>query len=222
MKRGLLMRVMGVMLMLASVEKVQAQFDIIGGIIKRVIMAIDLRIQRQQTKTILLQDAQKQLENIMQKTRLADISDWVQQQKDLYEEYYQELWEVKDVLKYYSSVKSMIEKQARLIKSYQQAYATLTRDGHFSAEELDHIRAVYQGILRQSVSTVDQLNTLINAFITQMDDGDRLRIINDLSEDIDRNYHQLQSFTQENILLSLQRARDGKDLIMIKSMYGIH
>lgn len=209
-------------LFLLPAEKAHAQFGIITGVLKRIIMAIDLRIQRQQTKTILLQDAQKQLENIMQKTRLADISDWVQQQKDLYEEYYQELWEVKDVLKYYSSVKSMIEKQARLIKSYQQAYATLTRDGHFSAEELDHIRAVYQGILRQSVSAVDQLNTVINAFVTQMDDGDRLRIINDLAADIDRNYHQLQSFTQENILLSLQRARDGKDFIMIKSLYGIH
>ena len=209
-------------LFLLPAEKAHAQFGIITGVLKRIIMAIDLRIQRQQTKTILLQDAQKQLENIMQKTRLADISDWVQQQKDLYEEYYQELWEVKNVFKYYSSVKSMIQKQARLIKGYQQAYATLTRDGHFSAEELDHIRAVYQGILRQSVSAVDQLNTVINAFVTQMDDGDRLRIINDLAADIDRNYHQLQSFTQENILLSLQRARDGKDFIMIKSLYGIH
>jgi len=222
MKRSLQTGMISAALLLATTDKAHAQFDVIGGIIKHVIMSIDLRIQRQQTKTILLQDAQKQLENLIQKTRLADISDWVQQQKDLYEEYYQELWEVKNALRYYSAVRAIIDKQARLLKGYQQSYAALTRDGHFSAEELEHIGAVYQGILRQSASTVDQLNTVINAFTTQMDDGDRLQIINDLAADIDRNYRQLQAFTQENILLSLQRAKNRQELNMIKTLYGIH
>jgi len=213
---------LGVVLMLVCPGTTHAQFDIIGGIIKRVIMAIDLRVQRQQTQTIILQDAQKQLENLMQKTRLADISDWVQQQKDLYQEYYQELWQVKNALRYYSAVKAIIDKQVRLIKGYQQVYAGLTRDTHFSIEELGHIQAVCQGILQQSTLVVDQLNTVINAFITQMDDGDRLDMINNLAVDIDRNYQRLQTFNQDMILLSLQRAKDKRDLNMIKALYGIH
>ena len=193
----------------------------IGDVLKRIIMAIDLRIQRQQTQTILLQDAQKQLENFMQKTRLGEISDWVQQQKDLYEGYYQELWEVKQALQYYSAVRAMIDKQARLVKVYQQAYGAMMRDGHFSVDELRQIKTVFESILRQSVAVVDQLHDLVNAFVTQMDDGDRLSMINELSAGIDRNYRQLQGFSQDMIVLSVRRAKDESDLKMIKALYGM-
>ena len=53
--------------------------------IKKVIVAVDLKIQRLQTKTIWLQNAQKVVENKMSKLKLKEISDWVQKQKDLYQ-----------------------------------------------------------------------------------------------------------------------------------------
>ena len=201
--------------------RTQAQVEIIGEILKRVIMAIDLRVQKAQTQTVVLQEAQQQLENILQETRLADITDWVQQQKDLYEEFYQELWQVKNALKYYAAIKEMIDKEAQLVRGYEQAYAATTKDRHFTAEEVGSIVQVYQGMLRQGASTIDQLNTLINGFTTQMDDGDRLQLINELSASVDRNLRQLESFTQRNILLSLQRAKDEQDLNRIKTLYGI-
>ena len=222
MKKIALTGLVGFTLILSTPATAHAQFDIIGGILKRIIMAIDLQVQRQQTQTIILQDAQKQLENLMQKTRLAEISDWVQQQKDLYEEYYQELWQVKNTLRHYSAVKEIIDKQTRLIKGYQQTYATLSKDTHFSGEDLSHIQSICQGILQQSSLVVNQLSTLINAFVTQIDDGDRLELINELAKDIDRNYQRLRVFNQDMILLSLQRAKDEKGLNMIKSLYGIY
>lgn len=213
---------LGSMSMAAWPGTAHAQFGIVTGIIKRVIMAIDLRIQRQQTQTILLQDAQKQLENWMQKTRLADISDWVQQQKDLYDEYYQELWEVKDALRYYPAVKEVIEKQTKLIKGCKQAYAVLTKDKNFNAEEIGQMGNVYDGMLRRSGDVVRELEKITNAFVTQMDDGGRLAIINELSASIDRDYRQLQAFSQDMMVLSLQRVRSENDLNFIKTLYGIH
>jgi hypothetical protein len=207
--------------LLVSAGKVEAQFNIIGEILKRVIMAIDLKVQKEQTKTIVLQDAQKQLENSMQETRLAEISDWVRQQKDLYNEFYQELWQVKNVLRYYSAVKGVIDKEARLIEGYKRAYAAVTRDTHFSTDEVRQMLVVYKAILDGSINIVDELQTLINAFVTQMDDADRLGMINELSAKIDRQYRQLQGYTQENILLSLQRAKSEGDINMIKALYGL-
>jgi hypothetical protein len=208
-------------ILLMSVERAEAQFNIIGEILKRVIMAIDLKVQKEQTKTIVLQDAQKQLENSMQETRLAEISDWVRQQKKLYDEFYQELWQVKNVLRYYSAVKGVIDKEARLIDGYKRAYAAITRDTHFSAEEVGQMLVVYKAILDGSITIVDELQTLVNAFVTQMDDADRLGMINALSARIDHNYRQLQGYTQENILLSLQRAKTEGDINMIKALYGL-
>ena len=222
MKKLLMTAALGSMLMVTLPGTAHAQFGIVTGIIKRVIMAIDLRIQRQQTQTILLQDAQKQLENRMQKTRLADISDWVQQQKDLYDEYYQELWEVKDALRYYPVVKEVIEKQVKLITGCKQAYAVMLRDKNFNAEEIGQMGNVYDGMLRRSGDVVRELEKIINAFVTQMDDGDRLAIINDLSASIDRDYQQLQAFSQDMMVLSLQRVRSENDLNFIKTLYGIH
>jgi len=221
MKKFVKAGMVGVGLFLASTAKAEAQLNIIGEILKRVIMAIDLKVQKEQTKTIVLQDAQKQLENSMQETRLAEITGWVRQQKELYDEFYQELWQVKNVLRYYSAVKGVIDKEARLVDGYKRAYAAIMRDTHFSAEETGQIIGVYKAILDGSVAIVDELQTLINAFVTQMDDADRLGMINGLSAGIDRHYRQLQAYTQENILLSLQRAKSEGDINMIKALYGL-
>jgi hypothetical protein len=221
MKKGILSVFICLGLVVGSPGKAAAQINIIGEILKRVIMAIDLKVQQAQTKTIVLQEGQKQLENVMQETRLADITDWVRQQKELYDAYYQELWQVKNVLRYYSAVKAMIDRQARMIDGYKRAFAAVNRDPHFSAEEVGHMIMVYKSILDASTALTDELGILINAFSTQMDDADRLAMINNLSAGIDRSYRQLQLYTQENMLLSLQRAKGQGDIIMIKGLYEI-
>ena len=206
---------------LLPARKADAQIEIIGEAIKAAIMAVDLGIQKIQTQTIFLQDAQKELENAMAATHLSDITNWVQQQKDLYSEYYQELWQVKDALALYSAVKHLIERQVQLVSDYKRASAAVRQDSHFSSEELDHISTVYGNILSQSIENVNTLALVINAFVTQMDDGDRLQLVNTLGERIDQNYYDLQAFTQENVLLSLQRSKDLGEMNTIKALYGI-
>ena len=69
---------------------VHAQFDIIDIIragIKKVIVAVDLKIQKLQNKTIWLQNAQKVIENQLSKLKLTEIGDWANRQKDLYQDY---------------------------------------------------------------------------------------------------------------------------------------
>jgi hypothetical protein len=221
MKRILFLLVGCLALTILPSGRARAQIEIIGEVIKAAIMAADLAVQKIQTETIVLQDAQKELENIMQQTQLSAITDWVQQQKDLYAEYYQELWQVKNALTYYEKVKAMMEKQVQLVADYKKAYSLLRQDTHFSATELGHIYQVYNGILKESIQNINLLSLVVNAFVTQMDDGDRLRIIDAAGRKINKNYSDLQQFTQENILLSLQRSKDQQDLGFVRSLYGI-
>jgi hypothetical protein len=207
--------------LLLSCRPVYAQIEIIGEVIKAAIMAADLAVQKVQTETIILQDAQKTLENAMQSLQLGAITEWVQRQKDLYSAYYQELWQVKEVFLTYGKVKGMVEKQALLVANYKRAYASFRQDAHFSPQELQHIYNVYNGILSQSISNIQQLGLVINAMVTQMEDGDRLRIIEATGRNIDKNYDDFQQFTQENILLSLQRSKSQQELGMIRALYGI-
>ena len=68
-----------------------AIIDIIKEGIKKVIVAVDLKVQRLQNKTIWLQQAQKTLENTLSKVKLTEIGDWVERQRKLYADYFEEL-----------------------------------------------------------------------------------------------------------------------------------
>jgi len=195
--------------------------DIINAAVKKVIVATDLEIERMQTETIGLQNTEKAAENDMEQSELTDITGWVQQQRDLFAEFYQELWEVKNAIATYEEVKDMIEKQAKIVAGYKQAYATVSQDKHFSAAEVSTMSAVLSGIMNQSVQNINRLTTVVTALVTQMGDGPRLTIIDETGRDIDRNYTDLAQFSQQSFLLSAQRAQNANDLAGTKALYGI-
>src|SRR5664279_836598 len=166
---------------IAPVQSTQAQIpivDIIKNAIKKVVKAIDLEIQRQQNKVVWLQNAQKALENAMSKTKLTEITDWVDKQKKLYQDYYEELRKVKAIISYYQRIKEMTEKQVHLVGEYKRAWALFQQDKNFTADELSYMGRVYSGILHESVKTIDQVSMVVNSFQTQMSDAKRLELIN--------------------------------------------
>jgi hypothetical protein len=168
-----------------------------------------------------LQNAQKALENTMAGDLLDDIAGWAQQQDQLFAEYYQELWEVKTVFSTYGRLTQLIQRQTQLVRDYQQVTATIQKDPHFSTSEVAQMLTVYSGILDASIRNVGQLTLVIQSFVTQMNDADRLRLIDQTAADIDRNYADLRDYSQQNTLLSLQRAKDEGDIQTIKALYNI-
>lgn len=194
---------------------------IVKTLVKKVLVAIDLKVQRLQTQTVKLQNVQKAIENTMSKLKLTDIANWVQKQKDLYANYYHELWKVKAAIAYYQRVKQIIKEQVDLVNAYKRGFALLKQDKHFTADELDYMYKVYSGILEQSIKNLDQIYLVINAFATQMSDAERLKIIDAAANRIDQNYSDIKEFTNQNIRLSLQRAKDENDIATIKQLYGL-
>lgn len=202
--------------------KTDAQIiQIIQQGIKKVIVAVDLQIQRIQTKTIWLQNAQKVLENTMSQLKLTDITGWVEKQKELYANYYQELGQVKSAIAYYQRVKEIIAEQVQLVSAYKQAFALSQQDKNFTTDEIDYMYKVYSGILDESVKNLDQILIVINAFTTQMTDAQRLAIIDDAANRIDQNYSDLKEFNAQNIKISVQRAKEYNDVDVVKKLYGL-
>lgn len=189
--------------------------------IKKVIVAVDLKIQRLQTNTIWLQNAQKVIENAMSKLKLTQITDWVQKQKDLYQNYFDELWKVKDVLAFYYRVKEITGQQIALVKEYHTAWNGVQKDGHFTPDEILYIGQVYTGIIDESLKNLDQVALVIQSFTTQMTDEKRMEIINRAEESMQKNYDDLKKFNTQNILVSIQRSKDEHDIEVVKQLYGI-
>jgi hypothetical protein len=195
--------------------------EIVKAVTKKVIKAIDLRIQKLQNKTIWLQNAQKKVENVLSKLKLDEISDWTKKQKELYKEYYEELAKVKSVITYYQRIKEITKKQTRLVQEYEKVWNLFKQDAHFKESEIEYMERVYTGILEESVKNIDQIFLILDSFTTQMSDLQRLEIINRAADEIDSNYDDLSLFNQQNIMLSLQRAKTEADVNQVKQFYGI-
>ena len=201
-----------------------AQIDIAAIIkegIKKIIIAVDLKIQRLQNKTIWLQNAQKAIENTMSKIKLTEISDWVEKQRTLYQDYFDELWKVKNIISYYHRIKEITAKQLQLVAAYKKAFALFKKDDHFTAKEIDYMGKVYSGILDESVKNLDQIFLVINSFSLQISDAKRLEIIDAAAAAIDQNYTDLVKFNHQNITLSMQRSKDQSEINIVRSLYGI-
>lgn len=195
--------------------------EIIKQGIKKVIVAVDLKIQRLQNQTVWLQNAQKTIENTMSKLRLTEISDWVEKQRKLYDDYFQELWKVKTVIAYYQRVKDIIETQVAMVNEYRGAWALFRQDHNFTAEELDFMFKVYTGMLEESLKNIDQLYLVINAFATQMSDAKRLELINQAADQAEQGYMDLKQFNNQNKIMSLQRASERGEIEYVKRLYGL-
>lgn len=83
------------------------------------------------------------------------------------------------------------------------------------------MQQVYTGILNESLKNIDQVQLVINAFATQMSDAKRLEIIHAAGDNIDQNLADLRQFNQQNIITSLQRAKERNDIDVVKNLYGI-
>lgn len=210
--------------MLMPVQKSQAQIpilEIIKAAVKKVIIAVDLQVQRLQNKTIWLQNAQKTLENTMSKMHLDDISGWVEKQRKLYADYFEELRKVKTALTYYQRVKDIIEQQVQIVREYQAAWALFRQDRNFTPEELDYMFEVYTGMMGESGKHIDQLFLVVNAFVTQMSDAKRLEIIDGVSTSVEQTLMDLKEFNEESKMISLQRAVEQGEIDYVKKLYGL-
>ncbi len=224
MKKLLVMAGIVMMGTITPVNKAAAQnpiLKIIKAAVIKAIKAVDLKIQRLQNKTIGLQNTQKALENTLTKLKLDNITEWVEKHRNLYKDYYDELYKVKTIITYYKRIKTIAEMQVKIMDEYNWAWNLFKQDDNFTTDELDYMAKVYSGLLDQSVKNIDQIDLVVNSFVTQMSDAKRLQIINTTADQVEANYHNLIKFNQEAILLSLQRAKVRNDVNNVKKLYGI-
>lgn len=198
-----------------------AILEIIRQGVKKVIKAVDLMIQRLQNKTIALQNAAKVLENKLSKLKLNEIAEWTERQRQLYKKYYDELWKVRNTIAAYKRIKQILERQEQIIDEYRFTWRMINQDKHFTREEIDYMYRVYTGILNESVYNLDQILLVINSFKTQMTDAKRLEIINKAGDQIEQNYADLKQFNNQNIQLSMNRAKDEHEVLVVKKLYGL-
>jgi hypothetical protein len=221
-------RILPVLILWMAIGQIQtanAQIPVVSllsSVVKKVIIALDLKVQQLQNQTIALQNAEASLENNLHLNNLNDISGWLNKERKLYADYYQELAKVKTVISDYDEVKRIITRQKELLSECHNSSALFHRDAHFSASELKAMENIYGGILQESERNLEEALTAVQSFSTQMDDAERLAMVHHASTGMQTNLGHLRQYNNQNVTLSLERARDDQDRQAVKALYGIH
>lgn len=195
--------------------------QIIKEAVKKVIKAFDLMIQRLQNKTIWLQNAQKVIENALSDLKLTEIAEWTEKHRKLYQQYYDELWKIRNTIAAYQRLREVIARQVRIVEEYKRVWAIIQHDNHFTEKEIDQIYRVYKGILGESVQNLDMIVKVINSFQTQMTDAQRIAVITQAGTRIEQNFADLLEFNMNTYQLSLNRAKTQYEVNRIKRLYGL-
>ncbi len=224
-KSILLTLLTGLLLTAAPKPESKGAIIVIAEIIRQgiiwVIKAVNLMVQRLQNETLWLQNAAKVIENKLSQLKLTEIAEWTDRQKQLYQKYYDELWKIRSTLAAYHRISTIVERQRQIVSLYSNTWSMVSQDNHFTSSEIEYMYRVYTGILNDSVYNIEQVLLVINSYRTQMSDAKRLEIINKAGEGIEKNYKDLQQFNNQNIQLSMRRAKDQHEVESIRKLYGL-
>ncbi|MFC0263718.1 MULTISPECIES: conjugal transfer protein TraI [Cyclobacteriaceae] len=214
------------LLLTMTVSPQQAKADpVIAEIIRqgiiKVIKAVDLKIQRLQLNTIWLQNTQKTIENVLSKLKLDEISEWTEKQRELFGDYYDELWKVKNIITQYQRIRDIARNQTLLINEYQTVWNLLRQSQYFSIGEIRYMENVYTKILESSLNNMEQIYIVASSFRTQMSDAERLELIHRVDRDVRNNLADLRRFNRQNIGLDSQRGGNLKNINIIQEIYGL-
>jgi hypothetical protein len=216
-----LLCIAGLLIVSVTCEAQIPVVSLVSGIIKKVIVAIDLKVQQLQNQTIALQNAEQSLENNLHLSSLNDINGWLGKEKNLYQQYYKELATVRTIIADYDEVKRIINQQKQLVAEYNNANSLFHQDKHFSVSELNQMSNVYGGIMEESVRNLQEVITAVTAIGTQMSDAERLLLVHHATTGMQKNLDDLRQFNNNNVQLSLMRAKDEQDRQQVKQLYGL-
>ncbi|NOT73402.1 MAG: conjugal transfer protein TraI [Cyclobacteriaceae bacterium] len=186
-----------------------------------VIKAVNLMVQRLQNETLWLQNAAKVIENKLSQFKLNEIAEWTDRQRQLYQKYYDDLWKIRTTLAAYHRIATIVNRQQQIVQLYSQTWRLVSSDDHFSSTEIDYMYRVYSGILNDSIYNLEQVILVINSYRLQMSDAKRKEAIDKAAENVEKNYRDMKQFHNQNMQLSMSRAKDKHEVETIRRLYGL-
>lgn len=131
------------------------------------------------------------------------------------------LMEVNPVIKNYKRVGDVVSYQVLLLKEYKAAFQNFKASGMFNPDEIEYMGRVYGRLFDASLKNLDDLFTVITAQKLRMSDQERLSAINKIFWDMEDKLTFLRYFNNSNAVLSLQRAKEQKEVDNMRQFEGI-
>lgn len=124
-------------------------------------------------------------------------------------------------VKKYKRIADIINTQIMIVKEYKNAFNRFKQDGNFNAEEIVYLGNVYSNLFKQSLNDLDELTIIITDNKLRMSDDERLEAIDRIFGNMQDKLLFLRHFNNNTTILAVQRAREKKDAVTMKQLYGI-
>jgi len=132
--------------------------------------------------------------------------------------WYDGLQAVSGAVRDYRRVKSIFEKQTRIITTYSQAIETFRKSPFVTPGQLSTMTTVYGKMLLESANTISDLSTVVSPAVFKMTDAERLRFIDQLDAKITKQYEVVDYYTRRNMYslrLAQQKQQDEKSVLAL-------
>lgn len=178
--------------------------DPVSLLLAKAIKAVDLKVQRLQNETLVLQRLQQVSEQELAKVKLDEIGNWQEQLSALYAGYFAELKEVKPVISSGATVKSILALAEQVLSEYRKfpKKAEHTTLFHHSKE----LRRMLAIVLSNQLS---------------MKDAERFQMLYTLRDAMSRCLNRMQTLNQQEMLLVEKEMQLKRDVNDVKRLHGI-
>lgn len=199
------MKVVYLLLVLMASVGIQAQsIDPVSLLLAKAIKAVDLKVQRMQNETLVLQRSQQLAEHELTKVKLNEIRNWQKQLSDLYAGYYAELKQVKPVVSSGVLVKTILSFEEQVQIEYRRFAGKAEHAVVFKHSK--EIRGMLADVLSSQLS---------------MNDADRLKMLYTLKEAMSRCLERILELNKQQLALVEQREMMKRNLNDVKRLHGI-
>lgn len=131
------------------------------------------------------------------------------------------LLKVSPSVRKYKRIADIISSQLMLVKEYKTAFGRFRMDKNFNAGEIEYIGKVYGNLVEKSLDDLDELTMVVTDSKLRMSDDERLQAIDRIYTNMQDKLLFLRHFNNNTTILAVQRAREKKDAVTMKKIYGL-
>lgn len=136
------------------------------------------------------------------------ISDFKRGEFNLHTDYLNSLKQVNPKIKKYARVAEIIALQIKIIKSYKNLYAQIRQGDLFHGDEIDYIKRVFDRLIENCDTDMDELLTILTDGKLEMKDDQRMKRIDLIYQSMLDNYTFSQNFGNQAKLMSLAKEKE--------------
>lgn len=135
-------------------------------------------------------------------------------------EYYDKLKAVNNLVKDARRVQETVLLVGDISEMYVTNFRKMMNDPNFSPQEISAIAFGYTQLLKESSGLLKDLKQIVNSSGLEMNDKERMDIINEVHKEVREYYNLVRYYTNKNISVSYLRAKKQNDAARVLQLYG--